>query len=106
MTSITLELPDKLAAQVQAHQTDLPRILELGLKNLLIEKRELPPPSDTPEQLRQKILSAWKSSGLIVELDSLPEDRQRIRQRRKSFKPIKARGKPASEIIIEQRGKL
>jgi hypothetical protein len=34
MASITLSLPDDLAWQVRAHQEQLPRILELGLREL------------------------------------------------------------------------
>jgi hypothetical protein len=34
MSSITLSLPDDLAAQLKAQQERLPRILELGLREL------------------------------------------------------------------------
>jgi hypothetical protein len=34
MASITLSLPDDLASQIRAHQQQLPRILELGLREL------------------------------------------------------------------------
>jgi hypothetical protein len=34
MASITLSLPDDLAAQIEARQQELPRILELGLREL------------------------------------------------------------------------
>ena len=34
MAPITLSLPDDLASQVRAHQQQLPRILELGLREL------------------------------------------------------------------------
>src|SRR5580658_8396902 len=34
MASITLSLPDELASQVRAQQQQLPRILELGLREL------------------------------------------------------------------------
>jgi hypothetical protein len=34
MASITLSLPDDLASQIQAQQQQLPRILELGLREL------------------------------------------------------------------------
>ena len=34
MASITLSLPDELASQIRARQEDLPRILELGLREL------------------------------------------------------------------------
>ena len=102
MTTITLELPDELAARVRAHQANLSHILELGLRDLLLEKRQPPKPPDTPEQVRQKILEAWISTGLLVEFGS----ESGRKQHSKPFEPINARGKPASEIIIEQRGRL
>ena len=34
MASITLSLPDDLASQVRAHQEEIPKILELGLREL------------------------------------------------------------------------
>ena len=34
MASITLSVPDELAAQIRAQQRQLPRILELGLREL------------------------------------------------------------------------
>jgi hypothetical protein len=34
MASITLSLPDDLAARLRAHEQDLPRILELGLREM------------------------------------------------------------------------
>ena len=34
MGSITLSLPDELAAQIRAREQDLPRILELGLREI------------------------------------------------------------------------
>jgi hypothetical protein len=34
MASITLSLPDDLASQIRAHRQQLPRILELGLREL------------------------------------------------------------------------
>ena len=34
MASITLSLPDDLASQIRAHQQRLPKILELGLREL------------------------------------------------------------------------
>jgi hypothetical protein len=34
MSSITLSLPDDLASQIRARQEELPRILELGLREL------------------------------------------------------------------------
>jgi hypothetical protein len=34
MASITLSIPDDLVAQIRAHEQDLPRILELGLREI------------------------------------------------------------------------
>jgi hypothetical protein len=34
MASITVSIPDDLAAQLRAHEQDLPRILELGLREI------------------------------------------------------------------------
>ena len=34
MSSITLSIPDDLAVRIQAHEQDLPRIVELGLREI------------------------------------------------------------------------
>ncbi len=103
MTTITLELPEHLAEKLRRHQDKLPRILELGLAHLVKEESLTP---DARAHLRQKILAAWQSTGLVMELNPQIWNRYWQKPPRQRHTPISAEGKPASEIIIEQRRSL
>lgn len=92
MSSITIEVPRELAIRLQPYREKLPQILELGLTRLESESR----PS---ANLRERTLRALMSTGLV----HMPRPAQSPRRRQK---PLKIPGKPLSELIIEQRGRL
>ncbi|GAB4418598.1 MAG: hypothetical protein Fur0044_14670 [Anaerolineae bacterium] len=96
MVTILLELPDDLAQRLTPLRDRLPEIIELGLRQW----------SDAEPALtsRQRVEQIWAATGLIVPLD--PAIARRYAKSRQRRTPIQAGGKPASEIIIEQRGKL
>jgi len=97
MSSITIQVPQELAVRLQPYREKLPQILELGLTQLESE------PQPTTD-LRERTLRALASTGLIQPLNLTHYiQRQPHRPRRT---PLKIPGKPLSEIIIEQRGKL
>ena len=91
MTTIPLQLPDKLAQRVLPLQDRLPEIIELGLRYWQ---------KQAPATPRARVELLWESAGLLEPVIPVDEDTPEVRQRRT---PIHAGGKPASEIIIEQR---
>ncbi len=77
MASITLSLPDDLASQIRAQQEQLPRILELGLRELnagsqagfdgAADVLELLAALPTPEEIL-KLRPSARLSAQVVEL--------------------------------------
>jgi len=97
MVTISLELPEELARRLAPVQDRLPEIIELGLHYW----QNTQPAPLTP---RQRVEQIWATTGLIAPLDLAIT--QHYPTPRVGRTPIKAGGKPASQIIIEQRGKL
>jgi hypothetical protein len=97
MSSITIQVPKELAIRLRPYRKNLPQILELGLAQ--VESKP-----ESPADLRERTLRALMSTGLIQPLNLTRYiQRPRNYQRRT---PLKIPGKPLSEIIIEQRGRL
>jgi hypothetical protein len=94
MITIPLQLPDQLAKKVLPLQDRLPEIIELGLRYWI---------KQAPVTPRERVELLWESAGLLEHASLNDEDTTDIRSRRT---PILAGGKPASAIIIEQRGAL
>jgi hypothetical protein len=95
MVTIPLHVSEDLAAQLMPLQSRLPDIIKLGLQHW----HEVEP---VPHSPRQQIEKLWAEAGLTVSLDpGIANNYPPYRERRT---PIQAGGKPASEIIIEQRG--
>ena len=97
MVTISLELPEELARRLSPLQDRLPEIIELGLRYWQNTQSALLTP-------RQRVEQIWATTGLIAPLD--PATAQHYPTPRARRTPIKAGGKPASQIIIEQRGAL
>ncbi len=95
--TISLEIPVELAEQLDPIRDRLPEIIELGL--LQWQDTTLHPL--TP---RQRVEQIWADAGLIATPDPTTIQNQATNYERQP--PIQAGGKPASEIIIEQRGTL
>ncbi len=96
MITIPVELSNNLARRVIPLQDRLPEIIELGLRQIEVDKKVR---ADYP-QAKQQVLEAMASTGIVT----LPQTAApRIRRR----DPIAAGGRPASELIIaERRGEL
>jgi hypothetical protein len=93
MDTISLQVSEDLAGRLLPLKDRLPEIIELGLR-YWSEQTQL-----TPRQQAEKL---WEATGLLVAREpSVTYDTASARKRRT---PIQAGGKPASEIIIEQRG--
>jgi len=94
-TTISVEVPSDLAQQLVSLKPYLAEIFKLGLQHWHAPSFTLTP--------RQQVEQLWANTDLIVPYEAtwLPLPVSSIRQ-----KPVQAGGKPASEIIIEQRGPL
>lgn len=93
MHTIQLEIPDELAEQLVPYEDQLPELLELGLKEFL-ERQE-----EERRVSREEIDRVLAASGMVTlpqpDMGEIPYIRQT---------PVPITGKPASEIVIEQRG--
>ncbi|MDE3088233.1 MAG: hypothetical protein KGJ80_02455 [Chloroflexota bacterium] len=96
MSSITIQVPKELAVRLRPYRKKLPEILELGLAQ--VESQ-----AESKADLRERTLRVLESTGLIRPL-TLSRYIERPQRPRRT--PLKIPGKPLSEIIIEQRGKL
>jgi hypothetical protein len=99
METIEIELPTELVQRLRPYQDNLAHLLELGLR-YLEEKDAVETESEADRQRR--LMAALRKAGAIgpdpsTIADYLAQPKNRNRQ------PIKASGRPASEIIIEQR---
>jgi len=96
MVTITLEVPDRLANRLAPFQDRLPEIIEVGLRQVEAgTRREL---ETDRSQLKLQVLAALQSTGIVTVPETSVRPQARVRRT-----PIKAGGKPASEIIIEDR---
>ena len=95
MITIPLQLPEDLAKEVLPLQDRLPEIIALGLRQW--RKR----PALTP---RQQVERLWDAAGLVTPVEAVPAGSEAAKAHRRP--PVRAGGKLASEIIIEERGTL
>ena len=98
MTTISLEMPTDLAQRLAPLKPHLAEILELGLRYWEDNSSPLTP--------RQQVEQLWATNQLIVPLDTTLLSLGATTTPASRSTPIKAGGKPASQIIIEQRGTL
>lgn len=93
MSTIQIDIPDALAQKLAPHQDRLVELLELGLQKWLEhEDRDL-------ATQREKVFRELAAAGKI----SLPKSSTH-KEPYISHTPVHSTGKPASEIINEQRG--
>jgi hypothetical protein len=96
MVTISLKVSDQLAQRLTSLQDHLPEIIELGLRHW--QRQEVGQSTLTP---RQRVERLWAATGLIVPLDPTTVCRYPVSRTRQPA--VHAGGKPASQIIIEQR---
>ena len=92
MNTIRLQIPDEMSRALRPYRGQLHQILELGLAEW--KRRELVEASLKQEQLSSTLSAA---DGI-----TLPK-RMPGRQSRAQWTPIAARGRAASEIVLEMR---
>ncbi len=93
MQIIELQISDELAEQLLPYQEQLPTLLAIGLQTWQQNAQRT---SDSTNERIQSILAA---SGLVILPMAEPNPEAYVRQT-----PVRITGKPASEIVIEQRG--
>lgn len=96
MVTIPLKVSDQLAQRLLPVYDRLSEIIELGLQRWQEQEVERVPL--TP---RRRVERLWAATGLIVPLGPAIARRYPSSQVRQP--PVQAGGKPASQIIIEQR---
>ena len=105
METIQITVSSRLARRLQPYQQDLTRVLEWGLRYA----EELPDAAlseaTTPERLasQKKAIAALRQAGAVGPEPEVTAEYLAQRENR-TWEPIIADGKPASEIIVADRG--
>lgn len=93
METIRIEVSSELARRLRPYQSELPRILEWGLRRVEMEHKPAAP---------NQIMAVLRQVGAVGP-EPAAISRYLARQKIRAWKPIRATGKPASEVIIEER---
>ena len=101
MEIIQVQVPSELAQRLRPYQDELPRILEWGLRHVERERETETGPPAPPS--REDVLAVLRLTGLLVELDPAIAARYREGSEQQHRTPVRVKGKPLSEMIIEAR---
>jgi hypothetical protein len=102
METIKVRVSSELAQRLRPYQSELPRILEWGLRHIEREVEEKARTDLAPETMamQMRVLAALRQAGAVgpdpeevAQYLAEPENQR--------WTPIQAGGKPASEIIID-----
>ena len=99
METIQVQVSSELAQRLLPYRSALPRILEWGLRYI---KRKTEAKSPAPPT-RADVLAALRSTGILVALDPIIAARYRAGSDQQQRTPVWVKGKPLSEMIIEER---
>jgi hypothetical protein len=104
MEIIQVQVSSELAQRLRPYQSELPRILEWGLRHIegeIEEKTGAELASETMA-LQTRVLAALRRAGAV---GPDPEEMAQYLagSENQRWTPIQAGGKPASEMIIEER---
>lgn len=104
METIQVRIPTELAQRLQPYQNDLSRILEWGLRYAEGEIETATGAMPAPEAmaLQERVIAVLRQTGIAG-----PDPKQ-MRQylsgrENQRWRPIQVGGKPASEMIVEER---
>lgn len=104
METIKVQVSSELAQRLRPYQSELPRILEWGLRHIEKEMEEETRAELAPEAvaLQTRVLAALRRVGAI---GPDPEEMAQYLAgyENQHWTPIQAGGKPASEMIVEER---
>jgi hypothetical protein len=98
METIQIQVSSELARRLHPYQSELPRILEWGLRHIERETEKVPTPPT-----RADVLATLRSTGILVELDPAIAARYRAGSDQQPRTPVRVKGKPLSEMVIEER---
>ncbi len=97
--TIQVQVSSELARRLRPYQSELHRILEWGLRHVEREAETESPASPT----REDVLTVLRSTGILVELNPAIAARYRADSDRQHRTPVQVKGKPLSEMIVEER---
>ena len=104
MEIIKVQVPSELAQRLRPYQNELPRILESGLRHVEREMEEKMRTELALEAaaLQTRVFAALRRAGAV---GPDPEEMAQYLAGRENqcWTPIQAGGKPASEMIVEER---
>ncbi len=102
--TIEIQIPTELAQRLQPYRNDLTRILEWGLRYVEEKTGTTTRAMPTPEALalQKRVVAALRQMGVV---GPEPEEiaQYLLAGENQSWVPIQASGKPASEVIVEER---
>ena len=104
METIQVQVSSELARRLRPYQSELPRILEWGLRHIERETEAKTRTELVPEALalQTRVLAALRRAGAVG-----PDPKEMAQyltgRENQRWTPIQAGGKPASEMIIEER---
>jgi len=104
METIQVQVSSELARRLRPYQRELPRILEWGLRHFEREIEEKARTGLTPETMALQM----QVYGVLRQVGTVGPDPEEMAQylagpENQCWTPIQASGKPASEMIIEER---
>jgi plasmid stability protein len=103
METIQIRVPSSLAQELLPYQSELPRVLEMGLRQL--KKREAAHAKESENEDRtvlEQTIAALQQAGAIG--PTLAAISQYVTgSENRTWKPIVAPGKPASQMILDER---
>ena len=102
--TIQIQVPSELARRLRPYQRELPRILEWGLRRVEGETEMETRTESTPEAMamQKRVATALRQAGAVgPDPEEMAQYLAQSENRR--WMPIQAGGKPASQMIIEER---
>jgi hypothetical protein len=102
--TIQIQVSSELARRLRPYQRELPRILEWGLRHVEREAEAETRAESVPEAmaLQERVVVALCRAGAV---GPNPEEMAQYLAQRENqrWTPIQAGGKPASQMIVEER---
>jgi hypothetical protein len=104
METVQIQVSSELARRLRPYQRDLPRILEWGLRHVERETEAETRAESTSEAmaLQKRVVAALRRAGAVGP-DPAEVEQYLAQPENQRWTPIQAGGKPASEMIIEER---
>jgi hypothetical protein len=103
METIQVNVPSELAQRLRPYQDEMPRVLEYGLRCIEEKAEASPGKKSGPEAIAIRQIIAVLHQAGAVGPDPEVTAQYLAKRANRSWQPIVAGGKPASEMIIEER---